>query len=348
MSAKRTLLLYTGGTLGMKVDSMGRLFPAPGFLADSLNRMDELKSQNFPSWTLLEYDPLVDSSTFTAENWVAIAKDIEKHYDDFDGFVILTGTDTMAYTASALSFMITGLSKPVVFTGSQIPMERPFNDARRNLITSILISVDDRTPNEVCLFFNDSLLRGNRAIKISSNGLDAFSSPSCKCHTHHEDAVMSSKQCAHRPILMFLSRLFSPDPAFARLSAFHLKYNHDQYWLDEREGSRFFHSFEVDINPEESRLKICTQADADIAVICMTPTYRYHGSICEHYYSELFFAGLAALDGIIPPSNPSLSHESMKWYAEIVHSWLSYLLQRFGELFYSYMVRKYLLALSKS
>ncbi len=180
MHERRTLLMYTGGTLGMKEDSEGRLSPAPGFLKEALNKMEEIHAEKFPQWELLEHDPLVDSSTFTYKNWVTIAKGIEKHYNDFDGFVILTGTDTMAYTASALSFMLLNLTKPVIFTGSQIPLQMAFNDARRNLITSIMVSVDSRTPSEVCLFFNDNLFRGNRTMKVSSNCLDAFRSPNCK------------------------------------------------------------------------------------------------------------------------------------------------------------------------
>ncbi len=196
----------------MKENSEGQLFPAPGFLKEALNKMEEIHAEKFPKWELLEHDPLVDSTTFTPKNWVVIAKDIEKYYKAYDGFVILTGTDTMAYTASALSFMLTNLSKPVIFTGSQIPLEQPFNDARRNLITSIMISVDSRTPNEVCLFFNDNLFRGNRAIKMSSSGLDAFSSPNCKCHTYHECNAMSSRSHTHPLMLMF----FFISPFFGR------------------------------------------------------------------------------------------------------------------------------------
>ncbi len=177
----------------MKEDSEGRLTPAPGFLRDALSKMEEIHAEKFPKWELLEYDPLVDSSSFTAWNWKMIAKDIEKSYNKYDGFVILTGTDTMAYTASALSFMMLNLSKPVILTGSQITLQEPFNDARRNLITSIMVSVDSRTPNEVCLFFNDNLFRGNRAVKVSSSGLDAFNSPNCECHLYCLPNVTSCK-----------------------------------------------------------------------------------------------------------------------------------------------------------
>ena len=108
--------------------------------------------------------------------WNHIAAVIAAHYDDYDGFVVLHGTDTMAYTASALSFMLENLSKPVVLTGSQIPIGAARSDARENLITSLLIAGEGAVP-EVCLYFAGQLLRGNRATKLSSDELRAFDSP---------------------------------------------------------------------------------------------------------------------------------------------------------------------------
>ena len=109
-------------------------------------------------------------------DWVRIGKDIVDHYHEYDGFVVLHGTDTMAYTASALAFLLQGLQKPVVVTGSQIPLCEVRNDARENIITSLLIAADDDLP-EVCLCFGEKLLRGCRAVKVSADGLNAFDSP---------------------------------------------------------------------------------------------------------------------------------------------------------------------------
>ena len=110
------------------------------------------------------------------QDWIKIANDIESHYLQFDGFVVIMGTDTMAYASSALSFMLENLGKCVVFTGSQIPFCEVYNDARRNLIVSIIFAISSEFP-EVCICFNDKLLRANRAIKVNSIGLNAYESP---------------------------------------------------------------------------------------------------------------------------------------------------------------------------
>ena len=129
-----------------------------------------------PTYDIHEYDPLLDSANMTPQDWLKIAEDIERHYDRYDGFVVLHGTDTMAYTASALPFMLQGLRKPVIITGAQIPLCEIRNDARENLITAILIAASYTLP-EVCLCFGSRLLRGNRAIKVDADGFEAFASP---------------------------------------------------------------------------------------------------------------------------------------------------------------------------
>lgn len=109
-------------------------------------------------------------------HWVQIAEMIEKNYFTYDGFVVITGTDTMAYAASALSFMLENLGKPVIFTGSQIPLSQIYNDAHRNLIVSIIFAGNSEFP-EVCICFHDKILRANRTTKVDSVGLNAFHSP---------------------------------------------------------------------------------------------------------------------------------------------------------------------------
>lgn len=172
---KKVYIAYTGGTIGMVKYKQGYQ-PEPGYLSGFMDKMPELKSENMPDYVINEYHPLIDSSEMTPENWFVIAKDIAKHHSAFDGFIVLHGTDTMAYTASALPFMLKGLKKPVILTGGQIPLCRVRNDSRENLITAMVMAATSRIP-EVCLFFGNRLLRGNRAVKVNANGFDAFDSP---------------------------------------------------------------------------------------------------------------------------------------------------------------------------
>ena len=172
---KRVCIIYTGGTIGMTPTERGYA-PLPGGLQRALESSGIAPGPGLPAWDLIELDPLLDSSDMTVREWDLIARAIRRHYDCYDGFVVLHGTDTMAYTASALSFMLEGLQKPVVLTGSQIPLCRVRSDGRDNLITSLLIAAQGRAC-EVCLYFGGALLRGNRATKQSADGLQAFVSP---------------------------------------------------------------------------------------------------------------------------------------------------------------------------
>ncbi|HML38627.1 MAG TPA: asparaginase [Bacillota bacterium] len=171
----KVCLIHTGGTIGMARSPHGYA-PKKGFLESILSGINELKSEEMPEFDLVEYDPLLDSSNISVREWVKIAQDIKERYEQYDGFVILHGTDTMAYTASALSFMLEGLAKPVILTGSQIPLCEIRNDGRDNLITSLMLAGNYHVP-EVCLFFGNELYRGNRVTKVSSDELIAFGSP---------------------------------------------------------------------------------------------------------------------------------------------------------------------------
>jgi L-asparaginase len=172
---KRLYIAYTGGTIGMRRTDEGYA-PQPGFLAEQMARMPELADPRMPAYTLHEYEPLLDSSNMRPADWLRIGRDIVTHYDEYDGFLVLHGTDTMAYTASALPFFIQGLNKPVIITGSQIPLSEVRNDARSNLVTSMLIAAETPVP-EVTLYFGNRLLRGCRATKVNAEGLEAFDSP---------------------------------------------------------------------------------------------------------------------------------------------------------------------------
>ena len=172
------LLIYTGGTLGMAHNDEGTLVPFD--FEQIIERIPSLKRYNL-ILTVIAFEELLDSADAGPETWVSIGQLIEENYADYDGFVVLHGTDTMAYSASALSFMLQNLSKPVVFTGAQLPIGAVRTDARENLLGALEIASaktaegKPRVP-EVCLYFNDNLLRGNRAKKVQSILFDAFES----------------------------------------------------------------------------------------------------------------------------------------------------------------------------
>ncbi|KAF4673842.1 hypothetical protein FOL46_006395 [Perkinsus olseni] len=172
----KVLVIYTGGTVGMQPGPDGALRPVKGFLNKKISGLEELKKTGMPSLTVIEFDELIDSSDVTPNCWKKMAKAIEDNYYDYDGFVVIHGTDTMAYSASALSFMLANLGKPVVFTGSILPFGEPHSDARRNLIISILLAGLCSIP-EVCIFLNERLLRGCRSVKVDSGSIAAFDSP---------------------------------------------------------------------------------------------------------------------------------------------------------------------------
>ena len=174
------LLIYTGGTIGMKVNPEdGTLHPF-----DFSQILDEVPELGKFAYRLdsFSFDPIIDSSDIEPAIWQELAGIIKDRYDDYDGFVVLHGTDTMAYSASALSFMLENLAKPVIFTGSQLPIGVPRTDGKENLISSVEIAASrdadghPRVP-EVCIFFDNTLMRGNRTTKYSSDDFNAFSSP---------------------------------------------------------------------------------------------------------------------------------------------------------------------------
>lgn len=173
------LLIYTGGTIGMKEDPVLQAL-TPFDFSQILDEVPELgkfayKIDSYP------FDPIIDSSDVEPSLWISLVRLIEDKYDDYDGFVILHGTDTMAYSASTLSFMIEGLTKPVIFTGSQLPIGTPRTDGKENLISAVEIAAakdDDghALVPEVCICFDNVLIRGNRSRKFNSDNFRAFRS----------------------------------------------------------------------------------------------------------------------------------------------------------------------------
>jgi L-asparaginase len=175
MQKKSIYVAYTGGTIGMQRSDNGYI-PVSGHLQRQLALMPEFHRPEMPDFTIHEYTPLIDSSDMTPEDWQHIANDIQQNYDLHDGFVILHGTDTMAFTASALSFMLENLAKPVVVTGAQIPLAELRSDGQTNLLNALYLAANYPV-NEVSLFFNNKLFRGNRTTKAHADGFDAFASP---------------------------------------------------------------------------------------------------------------------------------------------------------------------------
>ncbi|XP_078673135.1 L-asparaginase-like isoform X1 [Branchiostoma floridae x Branchiostoma belcheri] len=209
ISEAKVLVVFTGGTIGMKARD-GVYVPEKNYLEKTLMEMpmlhekayaEQLEQENFQFenapdffqekaplvlplskygkhvlYWILEYDPILDSCNMNMDDWGQIAADIHKYYQYFDGFVILHGTDTMAYTASALSFMFEHLGKPVILTGSQVPIYEMRNDGRDNLLGALLIAGHFVIP-EVTLYFNNKLYRGNRVTKVANQSFQAFDSP---------------------------------------------------------------------------------------------------------------------------------------------------------------------------
>ncbi|MCF0175422.1 MAG: type I asparaginase [Bacteroidales bacterium] len=176
------LIIYTGGTIGMKVDPHDQVLKPFDFsqIHDAVPELGKF-SLHIDTHT---FSKLIDSSDIEPSVWCQLACIIRDNYDSYDGFVVLHGTDTMAYSASALSFMLDGLAKPVVFTGSQLPIGAPRTDGRENLISAVEIASaknedgSARVP-EVCIFFGEQLMRGNRTTKANAESFRAFVSPNC-------------------------------------------------------------------------------------------------------------------------------------------------------------------------
>ena len=172
---KKIYIAYTGGTIGMTPSAEGYV-PKAGFLTTCLVNNPEFHRDEMPDFEIHEYPTLIDSSDMSPADWQLIADDIQQRYDEFDGFVILHGTDTMAYTAAALSFMFEELGKPVIVTGSQIPFAQLRSDGQANLLNSLYLAANSDI-HEVTLFFNNKLFRGNRSTKAYADGFNAFDSP---------------------------------------------------------------------------------------------------------------------------------------------------------------------------
>jgi len=174
----KILIIYTGGTIGMVNDPSGMLVPFD--FEQIKNNVPELSRLNY-EMDVHSFDPVLDSSNMDPIIWKTLAELIYRKYDQYDGFVVLHGSDTMAFTASALSFMLENLEKPVVLTGSQLPIGQIRTDAKENLITALEIAASKEDGKalvpEVCIYFDAQLFRGNRSIKYNIEKFEAFRSP---------------------------------------------------------------------------------------------------------------------------------------------------------------------------
>jgi L-asparaginase len=173
------LIIYTGGTIGMMSDPVTKVLKPINFeqIMDNVPELEKLNCRI----KVHSFDEIIDSSNMNPEIWSELAGLIQSNYHDNDGFVILHGSDTMAYTASALSFMLENLGKPIIFTGSQLPISAIRTDAKENLMTAIEIAKAKKNDRarvpEVCIYFDYKLFRGNRAFKYNSSKFEAFRSP---------------------------------------------------------------------------------------------------------------------------------------------------------------------------
>ena len=208
-AATSVLVIYTGGTLGMVYDKNRQLIPFD--FEQILEKVPELHQFDCQI-TVIAFEKPLDSANITPAHWLELANLIAENYEAYDGFVVLHGTDTMAYSASALSFLLENLSKPVVFTGAQLPVGAIRTDARVNLVTALEIA--SATPGngkcivpEVSIFFNDVLLRGNRAKKVETSRFDAFQSDNypwlAKVGVSLDFNVNAILTAAHKPLTIW-------------------------------------------------------------------------------------------------------------------------------------------------
>ncbi len=195
------LIIYTGGTIGMVMDNKTGVLKPFNFE----NLFDIIPTLRLFNYDIDSYcfDPLMDSSNMNPDNWVQIADIIEKNYESYDGFVVLHGSDTMAFTASALSFMLQNLNKPVILTGSQLPLGVIRTDGRENILTAIEIAAakEDETPvvPEVCIYFENQLFRGNRTIKYNAQNFEAFISPNYPNLANAGINIDYNRNAIHKP-----------------------------------------------------------------------------------------------------------------------------------------------------
>ncbi len=206
----RILIIYTGGTIGM-IENPETKVLKPFDFSHLIDNVPKIKMLNYDIDNM-QFDPPIDSSNMSLNHWSQMARAIEDNYDNYDGFVILHGTDTMAYTASALSFMLENLNKPVIITGSQLPIGEVRTDGEENLITALQVAAKrnsrgEAMVREVAILFENHLIRGNRSSKVSADNFNAFMSNNYPDLarvgldiTYNEDALL--RNTSNRPLMV--------------------------------------------------------------------------------------------------------------------------------------------------
>jgi lysophospholipase len=318
-ATNKVLLLYTGGTIGMHQTSRG-LAPQAGYLEDYMMHNPQLHDRSIEAsanssgvrtlvtplsrfgrrtrYQIIEYAELLDSCNMGIPQWLQIARDIERYYHAYDAFVVIHGTDTMAYSASVCSFLLHNLSKCVIFTGSQVPLCQSHNDGKDNLLGAITIAGHLDIP-EVCLFFNGKLLRGNRSKKIDCSDFDAFHSPNLSpLATLGVKLNVNWDLVVSKPVVADLRVLPSICPHVVCLRLYPgISHELVENIMQEPTLGVVIETYGAGNGPDKdaSFLRVCKQATLRGVVICSV-TQCGRGEVEAHYAT-----GTALLDcGIIP------------------------------------------------
>uniref|UniRef100_A0A673V6Z1 60 kDa lysophospholipase n=1 Tax=Suricata suricatta TaxID=37032 RepID=A0A673V6Z1_SURSU len=316
---RRLLAIYTGGTLGMRSEG-GVLVPGRG-LAAVLRTLpmfhDEAHARTLglpedtlvlpPAspdqrviYTVLEWQPLFDSSDMTITEWIQIAQTIERHYGQYHGFVVVHGTDTMAFAASVLSFVLENLQKTVVLTGAQVPIHALWNDGRENLLGALLMAGQYVVP-EVCLFFQNQLFRGNRVTKVDSRRFAAFCSPNLPplavvgADVTRKRAV--SGQRAGRPVRAPAPRQGPPRPSRPQVRAF----------LQPPLKGVVMETFGSGNGPTKPDLLRELRAAAERGLIILNCTHCLQGTVTSGYAAGMAMEGAGVVSGFDMTSEAAMA-----------------------------------------
>lgn len=295
--------------------------PKAGFFSQALAKMSEFQHPDMPLYTLHEYPLLLDSADMTPNEWNMIAQDIQANYANYDGFVVLHGTDTMAYTAAALSFMLENLGKPVILTGSQAPLIEAHTDARENLLGALLIAAESNIP-EVCVYFNHKLFRGNRVRKVHPNKVDAFASPNypllgeveARIHIHQQRLLTVSSEAVRvqmiKPLLVYHLTIF-PGIAFELL----------EYWIAKPIQALILQSYGTGNVPihHPTLIPLLTKA-TQAGIIIVNASQCFAGQIDMPHYASgqaLINAGIISGSDMTPETILCKLHYLFSKYANI-------------------------------
>lgn len=307
MSKKRIYILYTGGTLGMKKTERG-FRPVANWFGEQLKQLPELHSADMPEFVLHEYSPLLDSSDILPAHWAKMAADIAAHYHEYDGFVVLHGTDTMAYTAAALHYLLAPkLTKPVIITGAQIPLSEPNSDAPAN-VRNALYAAAYAGLAQVGLLFHCHVLAGQYATKFRAQDLDSFISPNAQPLLSWAGTYLAQSDF-NKPDLIapeaptsFLPKTFVPKKV--AVLTFHpgMSFELVGQWLAQSWDCVILHSFGSGNIPQHPLLLAALTAAAKRGVKLINCTQCLEGEVQMKYASGYLMADM----GVISAQNKTL------------------------------------------